>query len=652
MTNLTPKMRLKVKRDTSYLPDTNSGVYFRNNISSFRMEGHKIDQWVEKLLPMFNGQFTLGDLTEGLPDPYRNRVYQIAEVLYRNEFVRDMSQDLPHQLDDHILKMYAPQIEFLESFGDSAACRFQAYRRAKVLAVGSGPFFVSLVSSLIESGLPKINMFITDSIVTNRERVEELVARARKADKEVMVQEVSLQKKEECSWREIIQPFESVLYVSQEGDIDELRLLHTVCREENKLFLPALCIQGVGLAGPIVHPDSTGCWESAWRRMHRTTLSKGKQFSSFSPIAGALLANIISFELFKEITSVDEAKSRNHFYLLDLHTLEGNWHSFLPHPLAEGRMSTEWVSDLDLLPELSLNKDVSSKLLLHLSQLTSKESGIFHIFEEGDLKQLPLAQCRVQAVDILSEGPAELLPDIVCNGLTHEEVRREAGLTGIESYVSRSVDLLVTTLPPYGEETAVPTHEFVGVGAGETVSEGISRGLQSCLEKVLNKQEINRSNLVTQVQLDKVDDDHCRFYLNALTTMKGAPVIGLGREVSGFPVVWVGTNEGWFGNVGLNITMALRKALQQALMNAQNKEDYLFSKSLEVSSVHLEEKEPLILVIPSLDITTQSSILQSAIKNLKQQQKQLLVFDLTLEPFLKEGLAGVFGVLIREEGSS
>ena len=197
MPNLTPMMRLKVKRDTFFLPDSNSGVYFRNNESSFRMEGNGIDQWIEKLIPMFNGKYTLGDLTDGLPVPYRDRVYEIAEVLYRNGYVRDVSQDLPHQLSDQVLNKYASQIEFLDSFVDSSAYRFQTYRQAKVLAVGSGPIFVSLVSSLLESGLPKFHMLITDSVSTNRQRLMELVAHARKTDPEVEVEEVSLQKEGE-----------------------------------------------------------------------------------------------------------------------------------------------------------------------------------------------------------------------------------------------------------------------------------------------------------------------------------------------------------------------------------------------------------------------------------------------------------------------
>ena len=646
MSNLTPMMRLKVKRDTFFLPDSNSGVYFRNNKSSFRVEGNAIVQWVEKLIPMFNGKYTLGDLTDGLPVPYRDRVYEIAEVLYRNEYVRDVSQDLPHQLADQVLNKYASQIEFLDSFGDSSAYRFQTYRQAKVLVVGAGPFFVSLVSSLLESGLPKFHMLITDSVSTNRQRLMELVAHARKTDTEVAVEEVSWQKEGKGFWREIVQPFDSILYVSQEGDIEELRVLHKVCREEKKVFLPAICHERVGLAGPLVHPDSKSCWESAWRRMHQAALSKERQFTAFSATAGAMLANVITFELFKEITGVTESEQRNLFYLLDLDTLEGNWHSFLPHPLVDGHVSSEWVTDLDVRLERSLSKDETNGLLLYFSQLTSEVSGIFHIWEEGDLKQLPLAQCRVQAVDMLSKGPAKLLPDIVCTGLTHEEARREAGLAGIESYVSRAVGLLVATLPSYQEkgENVVEIKEFIGVGAGETVAEGICRGLQSCLDKELSIRLINKKNYVAPLQVDTIEDERCRFYLEALTTMHGSPTIGLGEEVNGFPVIWVGTNDGWYGGVDLNITLALRKALQQALSASHP------VPAQEVSSVLLEEKVPLSLVISACDEKRQSEILHSARQILERNNKRLLVFDLAFEPFLKEGLPGLFGVLLREEG--
>jgi putative thiazole-containing bacteriocin maturation protein len=129
-------MRLKVKRDTFYLPEPNRGVYFRNNLSSFRIEGSGIDQWIEKLLPMFNGEYTLGNLTNGLSGPYRDRVYEIAEVLYTNGYVRDLSQDLPHQLSDYHLKKHASQIEFVDNLVGSGAARFQAFRQNNFKFIG------------------------------------------------------------------------------------------------------------------------------------------------------------------------------------------------------------------------------------------------------------------------------------------------------------------------------------------------------------------------------------------------------------------------------------------------------------------------------------------------------------------------------------
>ncbi|WP_261302260.1 putative thiazole-containing bacteriocin maturation protein [Paenibacillus andongensis] len=652
MINLNPSMRLKVKRDTFFLPNPNGSVYFRNNVSSFRMEGELIDQWIEKLLPIFNGEHRLEDLTDGLPDQHRNQVYRIAEMLYRNGFVRDVSQDIPHQLPEEVLKKYASQIEFLDNFGHSGAYRFQSYRQAKVLTVGSGPFLLSVISALLASGLPKFHVLVSGSEPTDRERLLELAAHARRTDPEVAIEEVILQKEGVSSWREAVRPFDSILFVSQEGGIEELRILHAVCREEKKAFLPAVCLQQVGLAGPLVHPDFEGCWESAWRSLHESAIRKDPQLHTFSSTAGAMLANVNVFELFKKITGANDSGFSNQIFLLNLETLEGRWHSFMPHPLVTGRIAAEWIHDFELQLERRSSKS-ENELLPYFSRLTSAESGIFHIWEEGELKQLPLSQCRVQAVDPLSEGPAGLLPDLVCTDLTHEGARREAGLAGIEAYVSRMVGLLVAALPSQKESdgSRIEPQEFIGVGAGETVAEGIGRGLQKCLSEILSKQLACQLPSVFRVQLSAIEDKHCQFYLQALTTMKGVPMIGLGEEVSGFPVVWVGTSDRWYGGVGLNVTLALRDALQQVLMEAQNQLAHLTSQVLEVSSVRLAEQLPLNQVIPSCGVNAKSEVLQSALQVLKRNRKRLLAIDLAAEPFLKEGIVGVFGVLLREEGS-
>lgn len=652
MTKLTSSSRLKVKRDSFFLPDPKGGVYFRNNESSFRMEGATIYQWIEKLIPMFNGEQTLGELTKGLTPPYRNRVYEIGETLYKNGIVRDTGQDIPHQLPRIVLHHYASQIEFIENFAESGAYRFQQYRQAKVLIIGFGSFIVSMVSSLLESGLPKFHVMITDSNLTNQQRIIELVEKAKMTDPEVEVDLVPFPKEEGINfWRESVKPYDWVLYMSQDGNIKELRDLNLVCKEEKKAFIPAVCLEQVGLAGPLVHPETDGCWESAWKRLHHTVIKKNQQPQTFSSIAGSLLANVSVFEFFKKVTGVAGPDQGNPIYLLDLETLEGDWLSFLTHPLVTNKMDTpRQVEDLDLrLKQESERNESPIYLLDYFSRLTSEETGIFHIWEERNLPQLPLSQCYVQAVDPLSEGPAVLLPEVICAGFTHEEAKKEAGLTGIEMYAAQMKDLLVKG---DGNNAGISLSSgFIGIGAGETIEEAVCRGLQAYLEEELRRRKVEQLKTVFRLEQGSIEDRCCRFYLNALNTINGLTTIGIEEEILGFPVIGVRSKDRWYTKVGLNITLALRSALQQALMDAQNQVNSN-ERKVENPAVFLKNRSSSKVEIPSCEGITQSELLQSAIQLLHSKNKQLFAYDLSFEPFLKQHeLAGVFGVQLREEES-
>ncbi|MED1785483.1 putative thiazole-containing bacteriocin maturation protein [Brevibacillus fortis] len=638
MTSVNPSMRLKVKGDTYYVPDPDGRVYFQNNLGSFQMEGKGIDKWIEKLMPLFNGEHTLEELTNGLSDQRRDHIYQIADMLYQNGFVHDWSSQLSHQLSKEIMEKYAPQIEFLNSFTDSAAYRFQLYRQTKVLAVGSGSLLSALVAALLESGLPAIYIATTHSTRTNRERLWELAAHARKEDSEVKLEEIYLQKNDRDGWQKAVQAFQVVLYVQKEGDLEELRVLYSICKEQNKIFIPAICQDQVGIAGPVLRPDADGCFESARRRIHRSSFNNGSCFSAYSPICAAMLANIVVFELLKTITGT--SAQENKIFLMNLETMEGEWHPFTPHPLVTGGARVKWVQDTNLLFEQRTHQNGSYDLPAFFGSLTSDQTGIFHTWDEGDLEQLPLAQCRVAVVDPLSEGPVELLADIVCSALTHDGARREAGLAGIEAYASRMAKPLLGT------------EEFVGIGAGETVPEAVTRGLQKSLTAELRKQLENHQTAVYPVELNSIEDKHSLFYLQALTIMNGPPTVCLGEEISGFPVVWIGTNDRWYYSACLHLTMGLRTALQQALwVNHNPSLSQTTTYGINPSSIVVKEKLPHSLVIPTVEEAAHSEMLKAALSSLRRNNKELFVCELELEQVFKEELAGVFGVLLRKDES-
>jgi len=615
MTHLTASARLKVNRDTWFLPDPNGGAYFRNNSGSFRIKGSSIAQWFEKLLPMFNGEHSLEDLTKGLQAPYRKRVYEIGETLYKNGFVRDVSRDHPHKLESSVLKTYEAQIEFIESFADSGAYRFQLSRQTKILAAGTGSFLTKLVRSLIDSGFSRIRAIVTDA---SGHALDELAEISEQTESGLEIGFAETQ-----HWREAVRSADWVLYVSDRGFTDDLHDLQTFCLEENKGFIPGICLKQVGLAGPVFQQHGDSRFEAAWRRLHRSALHEERTLGTF-PLAGKdMLANVIVFELMKAAAELEPLSKKNQVYLLDLATLEGGWHAFLPHPdFSCGKDSAELICDLEAKLSEHPGKETESRLFQCFTELTSPVTGIFHLWEEKHLPQLPLAQCFVQTADPLSSGPAELLPETVSVGLTHQEARREAGLTGIEMYASR----LTRSYPNNGDCASA---------TGETLAEGVLRGLEKCLEHRLCERIKSGKEMISLVQLDGIEDRHSAFYLKALTVLYGQPEIGLGKNIEGFPVAWAGIRGRWYRSSGLNITSALRKVLERALTDKD---------PLKGADVLLEPGE-LKLAIP-VSAALQKTLL-SALKN--NRGLQLYVYELPVEPFLKEKLAGIYCVQLRKE---
>ena len=639
MAKLSSSSRLKVNRDTYFLPDPEGGVYFRNNQISFRMEGSTIYQWIEKLMPMFDGERTMDEITISLTEPYCKRVYEIGEILVENRFVRDQSLDRPHQLSKQVLHHYRSQIEFIDNFLDSGAHRFQQYRQSKVLVIGSGSFLTAMVSSLLESGLSEFHVMTTDPSSTSIERIDQLVQNAKKEDDEAEIGEISSVKGQGSKgWIEAVSLYDWILYVSENGDISEIRQLNQICKNEKKSFLPAVCLESVGIAGPVVDSKAEGCWESAWRRLHQTALQGVSKSKVASTTAKSLLANAAVFEFFKKVTGVSQETSRNQIYLLDLETLEGDWISYYTHPLVTtSNISPLVVDDFEKrLNQESDRLEPPGSLFEFFSRAASVETGIFHIWDEQDLKQLPLSQCMIQAVNPLSEGPADLLPKVVCAGLTHEAAKREAGLIGIEMYTSKLIESSFLRV----KDKSLPSS--LGIGTGETFAEGVCRGLQNFLEKKLKKRETGQ---LYRVKLGPVDDPQCQFFLQSLTVLNGVPSISLQEDLFGFPVVQVHYINRWYAKPGLNLTLALRATLKEALMEAQNETDFTKRQAMGPAVLLKRDEE---LEIPSCEKIAPLEIVKTSEMVLKHQKKQLVVYDLTFDPFIKQQMSGVYGVWLQE----
>lgn len=503
------------------------------------------------------------------------------------------------------------------------------------LVVGSGPILLSLAEAWYDAGLSELAICITNTQLTETEKLKNILDRTLPINPDASLQILAIAGNKEIDWESVIRPFPFILYVSQHGDLEELRKLQAACIAEQKLLLPAMVVRGRGIAGPLLQPDDVITWEDAWRRIHSTVFPPAWEHQTNSPQTADVLANLVLYEWTKLVLEEEEADCKNQCYILNPLTLEGTWHPILTHPCLSGNKPTCTVIDIE--HELQIGQEhVDIEVWFdYFNQLTSEVTGIFHIWGEGSLGQLPLAQCLVQPADPLSEGPAELLPAIVISGLTHPEARREAGLAGLESYIARSKRLLASAQP-------ILQREEIHIGAGCTLAEAVGRGLGAYLAEQLRNRSVHGGLVLQRAELVRIEDVHCRFYLQALTMLEGEPLVGIGEPLLGFPVVWVRSGADWYSSTHLSTTLAFRQALQHALMK---------TGAAPVSSVIWNDPKPARILIPAGHPMLQSSEVLSAVQILKQHHRRLEAIDMRCEPFLKDGPLSIIGVQLREEAS-
>ncbi|GIO16373.1 hypothetical protein J19TS2_59280 [Cohnella xylanilytica] len=525
-------------------------------------------------------------------------------------------------------------------FGDRCAPRSEEKGLA-VLLVGTDPLLTLLETELRKTGCAPVRLSLTGAASGSAEP----------------------------AWGDAIREARWVLFASDERDSAELPALEEACRQARIPLLPAVLAGGMGVAGPLVDPDSGWGWEAARRRL-RLPAQVPESANRFRADDGttAMLANVLVSEWLLECSEPGRSRLREgRLYLLDMRTAEGSFHSFYPHPLAGGtrfsprRLAEEWLMnpDQDRNPEpesesgrgpgLELGPDPESEPNgsgevgeLHVfGRLTSPVTGILRVWDEGDLKQLPLSLCRARAADPLAVDGASLLPEEIGAGLTHREARKEAGFAGIEAYVARMAG---------SEKRMERTYDWFGIGAGGTVPEAFNRALRQGLARRLEKAAAERPVVIRERRLGTIEDVHCRYCWRALAIELGTPpVLGEGEACLGFPTMWVRAGGRWHGGVGLNRTLALRSALQSALLSVcPPRPGAAPAAKREVRTTAAADESPP-LDIPETEEMASARLAEDALRIVKTSRCRLSAYDLALEPFLRREFAGVIGLVLEEE---
>ena len=103
-----------------------------------------------------------------------------------------------------------------------------------------------------------------------------------------------------------------------------------------------------------------------------------------------------------------------------------------------------------------------------------------------------------------------------------------------------------------------------------------------------------------------------------LSTIHETPKIAMSEEILSFPVVWVGINDRWYGASNINMTLALRNALQLSLFHVQNEEIPYRANILPESSIILYDTDSFRVEIQAEEEIPSVQSLQLALQHLEE----------------------------------
>jgi putative thiazole-containing bacteriocin maturation protein len=472
-------MRPKLMGDTLYIPLAD-GVYFRNNQRAFKIKGKVIYRWIEQLAPYLDGQHTLEEITDGLDPERRAMVTDLVTTLLTNHFLKDTSHDLPHTLSTLERTTYAPEIAFIDSFCDSAASRFERFRNHQVLVIGSGLTLTGLVHASLKCGLRQLAVITTHECETHTQRHQEYLDLFHKSDPEQTLREIAAPDwGNEAEVLTVLQPFDTILHISDQPMLARTRMLNRLCVTHAKNFLQAIVVDDHAWIGPLVRPGVDGCWECAWRRLQGNLVNMQEQFSCYDfrdqsafPTSrfialptSALIANQLSFELFKYVTEAGPVGTVQKLIEVDLETLRSQPHPFLPHPLCHTcqhpvpRTVATFVDTIHQLEQGEpLDQDLFSK---RAAPCFETRLGLFSLLDEDDFVQLPLSVCKAVVSQPMPQENLGNPPTVLGIGGTFRTSRQRATLRACEVYACSLLDRRLLPSREIQQELSIPADRFL-----------------------------------------------------------------------------------------------------------------------------------------------------------------------------------------------
>ncbi len=485
-------MRPRLGEDVRYVPSP-EGVYLHNSAGQATLRGKHSYEWLHRLAPYLTGEHKLTELTEPLPAAQRQMVTDLVSMLHQQGFVTDAHADRPHTLNQTERETYAAEIAFIRYALDSAEYRFQRYRQAEVLLLGTGPLLIALVETSLAAGCKTVRVAAATPGEARQLHDAGQGARRDAAQRlDLIVTDVAGD-----IGNDSLAEVDVVLQIATAGHEVNLLRVADAAEQAGVILGQVLVSDDQAWFGPVGHPARTGAG-SAWRRLGALGPTDPQDARDLSEdlaqpdTAGwltgpvpALIAGRLCLGAFRALTGLDErprppGEPATVLTYLDLRTLDGQIHRFQPHPLARR------VSDAPLRtgsPLGTATVDTSAhaaqaaiatlaagpalpaaQLLKAAKACVDPRTGMLSTLDEEDFTQLPLAVARATVSDPCGLLPAWAPPvTVVGYGADQEQARVRTLCAAFAAYGSLAVDARL--LQPHTDLPSPATGELALDGA-------------------------------------------------------------------------------------------------------------------------------------------------------------------------------------------
>lgn len=409
-------IRPRLRNDAVFLK-VETGVYLRHSETACVLKGGLAYQWMSILGPRMNGEFTVGELCDGLDEGQRQTVLRLTGTLLAQGFVRHVPPAADAGLPDGVLTRFRPQINLIEHFagttGESPSVRFGRFRASRALVAGSAPVLTAAVQGLVRNGMAEVDFVAPRDGTDVRGALEPDLAALSAADVPVTLTAHPA----DVTWPD----YNMVIFAAEGEGLSELLAVSRRLRDaegSSARLLPIVMTGERVVLGPLTGTTTGPCWLCAQLRLSANgdagtaadvwrELALGEAVDRSTRASGtvpAMIGNAAALEAFRlfsgQLSEVDE----RHVIVQDATTLESVRESVLPHPACP--------LCRDLVPEAGETPDevedlAEEDVYERVSPLISPRVGVLSGWADESLDQIPLkiGRVRVAGTGTLASGP-------------------------------------------------------------------------------------------------------------------------------------------------------------------------------------------------------------------------------------------------------